>query len=323
MWNILGQIIRPFGLTADETSLSIRIPEIERENKKGARVFLTNSPTKTLDFLGLSHQNGEWTRPFKSVEDLFEYAASCKWFMLWPEGSEAAEKEATLDNGTTAQGQSGYLSKLKHNDRARMKQRPLFARWVEDFRPRCHEQGRSLVADPGRTPGHVHDEVRLQAFRAFPASEHAYAAALAAWRREKVRIYVKTKVIKEDMCLPADVSRVLPAPQERADTSAADTSAADIERNWRGVLRSALAKILIEDDAGFDGIEPPRLRDEEGTLVVEDVKDWVNRNWEEVGRVAWQSQCAKVRAKMEEKRKLAEVSAAAEGEITDNGDNNI
>ncbi|ROW16147.1 hypothetical protein VPNG_01803 [Cytospora leucostoma] len=316
IWNMLGQTIRPFGLTADETGLTIRIPEIEKENRKAARIFLTRSPTEVLDFLGLRHQNGEWKRPLRSVEDLFEYAASCKWFMLWPRGSTEAEDEETAasrgavddasNNNKGARDHSEETKKLKHNDRARMKQRPIFARWVEEFKPRCREQGRFLVTDPDRTPDRVRDEARRLAFETFPGSEAAYAAALAAWRREKARIYVKNKVIKEDACLPADISHshVLPTPQEGATSAPPDA-----ERHWRGVLRSALAKILIQDDAGFGGIVPPALRDGDGVLVVEDVRDWVVRNWEEVGRVAWEMQCEKARARMEERR-------LAEGEAT-------
>ena len=315
LWNMLGQIIRPFGLTADETSLYIRIPEIEHENRKGSRVFLTSHPTKVLDFLGLSYQHGELERPFQSVDELFEYAASCRWFMLWPEGIEPEEKEQQATRGGSTDvnstkgingDQSEQARRLKCNDRARMKQRPVFARWVEEFRPRCRKQGRFLVSDPGRTPAHVRDEVRLEAFRAFPGCESAYAATLTAWRREKVRIHVK-RVIKEDVCLPADVSHVQPVPQE-------GTNAAGAERSWRGALRSALAKILIDDDEGFAGIVPPRLRDNEGILIVEDVKDWIVRNWEEVSRVAWSLQCARARAAMEEReRKLAEAAGAAGG----------
>ncbi|KUI60436.1 hypothetical protein VP1G_07638 [Cytospora mali] len=331
LWNMLGLIIRPFGLTADETSLSIRIPEIEKENKKGSRVFLTSNPTEVLDFLGLSHQNGEWERPFKSVKDLFEYAASCKWFMLWPRDTEAEDDKKTAqdnndnttatttatttsNNNTSNKDQGEEAKKLKHNDRARMKQRAIFARWVDEFIPQCREQRRFLV--PGataQTPDDVRDDVRAQAFRVFPDSGPIYAATLAAWRREKTRIYVKNTVIKGDVCLPADISHVLPAPRGGGTTTAAAADGApDTERMWRGALRSALAKILIDDDEGFGGVVPPRLRDGQGVLVVEDVKDWINRHWEVVGRVAWEVQCEKVRANVERKRKLAEVTGAAD-----------
>ncbi|KUI66491.1 hypothetical protein VM1G_01521 [Cytospora mali] len=316
LWNMLGMIIRPFGLTADETSLSIRIPEIERENKKGSRVFLTSNPTEVLDFLGLSQQNGEWERPFKSVKDLFEYAAGCKWFILWPRDTEAEEDKKTThennnnnNNNATNKDQSEEAKKLKHNDRARMKQRPLFARWVDDFIPQCREQGRFPVPGPAtKTPDDVRADVRAEAFRAFPDSEPIYAATLAAWRREKTRVYVKNTVIKGDVCLPADISHVLPAPREEAAGAAIADGAPDAERMWRGALRSALAKILIDDDAGFGGVVPPKLRDDQGALVVDDVKDWINRHWEEVGRVAWEVQCEKFRANVERKRKLAEVT---------------
>ncbi|KAI3397478.1 hypothetical protein diail_10690 [Diaporthe ilicicola] len=321
LWNMIGQTIRPFGLTADEIGLYIRIPEIERLDKKKARVLLSHDPIKVLDFLGLSRLNGEWEKPFESVDDLFEYAASCKWFMLWPKGQDAEGRTATGDEskGRTDKEIQDDLRKLKANDRARMKQRPAFARWVNEFLPACREQGRFMAFNPEeRTKEDVRDDVRKLAFETFPGSEAAYSAALADWNKERTRIFVKSKVIKEDTCLPSDITPFLPPLRERDGDSS--TSLPDLERNWRGVLRSALVKVVIDDDETFEGIVPPKLRNADGVLEVDDVKDWINRNWVDVGRVAWRMNRERATESMARKRKAAQEAPETETTAAATGD---
>lgn len=288
---MIGQTIRPLGLTADEFGLFIRIPEIENQDKKKARVFLTSDPAAVLDFLGLSQRNGEREKPFKSINDLFEYAASCKWFMLWPKDQEAEEEKAS--------------------DRSRVRNRPVFKRWADEFIPACRASGRFLVPNPEqRTRAAVRDEVRREVFRTFPGSEAAYDFVLASWNRERARVLVKNKIIKEDVCLPDDITPFLPTTTTREHDGGGDDAGEeymrDLEKNWRGVLRSALARVIIDDDDSFGGVDPPRLRDAEGVLQVDDVKDWINRNWERVGKVAWVLNCERARESVERKRKAAE-----------------
>lgn len=321
---MVGQTIRPHGLTADEVGLYIRIPEIEKQDKKKARVLLSSDPTRVIDFLGLGRHNREWEKPFASVRDLFEYAASCKWFMLWPRDQDS-EEEGTTRGGTKDKVDEELLKdlkKLKANDRARMKQRPDFARWVNEFIPDCRAKGRFMVPNPEkRTPRDVRDDVRKEAFRTFAGSEAAYKSALADWNKEKTRIFVKNKLIKEDACVPADITASLPALPKR--DGGGDTGAAlrELEKNWRGVLRSSLVKVIVDDDDSFEGIKPPKLRDADGVLQVDDIKDWINRNWEDVGRVAWDLYLERARESIARKRKAAEDTQAgkASGAATGGG----
>lgn len=293
---MLGQTIRPLGLTADEVGLLIRIPEIEKEDKKKARVLLTSDPTKVNNFLGLSRPKSEWENPFKSVNDLFEYAASCKWFMLWPSDKDSEEEGTSredTEDGADKKTQD-ELKKLKTKERSRMKQRPVFARWVDEFVPACRAKGRSVVSNPKeRTMETVRNEVREQAFKAFPGSEAAYNSKLADWNKEKTRIYVRNGLIKHGAYLPEDIKRYLPVPRDRDGEQGDDKSARllVIERQWRSALRSAMEKIVIDDDDSFEGVVPPKLRDAGGVLKVDEVKDWMEKNWAEVARVAWKRQC--------------------------------
>ncbi|KAF3764880.1 hypothetical protein M406DRAFT_239722, partial [Cryphonectria parasitica EP155] len=293
LWIILGSILRPFGLTVDEEACYIRIPEIENQDRKKARVFLTDNPTDLLDFLALEHEAGQWTSPFPSVDEMFEYAASCRWFTLWPEAPNNEAGSAVPDGSKDREEASAAKVKLDPGDRERMSQRAVFARWVEDFIPHCLATGRFVTPDPQtRTKAAVRDQVRRLAFEKFPGSEARYTAQLAAWNREKARIFVKNKLIKHDMAVPEDISH--------------------IGRSWRGGLRSALVQIIVEDENGFQehGIETPQLRDEHGVLVVDRVKTWIEENWEDVGRAAWSKNCTRAsqwfRIKKERETKRAE-----------------
>lgn len=288
LWNILGTIHRPHGLTISDKALHIRIPEIEDYDKKRARVFLTDHPAEVLDFLGLSIRNHEWERPFASVDDLFEYAAQCRWFILAPHNDD--EENIAQDEAAAAR------RKLKHNDRQRMRQRPIFARWLDEFVPACRAAGR-FVATDGHNPS-LRKEVRDAAFTTFSNAKTAYHARLEEWRDERARLYVKNTLIRSGACLPdvESVARVVPAPQEGSTAEAGD-----IAVSWRGVLRSALTRILVERDylwledvPGTVLTEPPPpLRDQSGAVTEEELRAWVAGNWSVVGRAAWRENCAR------------------------------
>ena len=110
IWNILGAVIRAYGLTADGHGLTIRVAEMENRNRKKSKIFLTNNPSETLEFLGLDNypppgtaykaedEDDEykfvtgrlagqeiWPVPFPSTNAMFEYATSCRMFWLKPD----------------------------------------------------------------------------------------------------------------------------------------------------------------------------------------------------------------------------------------------
>ncbi|KAI8175828.1 hypothetical protein KHU50_004096 [Colletotrichum sp. SAR 10_65] len=72
LWSILGTIIRPYGLTVDEESLWVRIVEMEKFDKKRARVLLTQDPYEILSFLGLAADSHIWDSAFESLEDMYD-----------------------------------------------------------------------------------------------------------------------------------------------------------------------------------------------------------------------------------------------------------
>lgn len=142
IWQILGSIIRPMGLTVDNLGLWIRVPEIERVNKNQAKVWLTSKPSFILKFLEVSIP--QYYRPFPSIEAMFEYVAKSPMFSVPPEEDK--------DVG---------LAAMTHNDRKRMSSRPVYRQWVTEFKPRCREQG--LYSQSAYT----RETVKEKAFREF------------------------------------------------------------------------------------------------------------------------------------------------------------
>lgn len=250
LWNIIGSIIRPYGLTVDETGLYVRIPEIESLDKKKARILLSTNPNEILSFLGLKYHDMQWEEPFSSVDELFEYASTCRLFWVRPEFDE---KHMLTDGGVIEK------SKLKANDRRRMKYRPVFRKWVDEFLPLCREAG--LFAEQNAT----RDSVRVEAFEYFPGSQYTYETQLREWNLERQRQTLWRDVIK------ASNPKM---PEGRTITLN--------ERSWNGQVASAFKKIIMQNNYTL-GIRPPTsLRDKTGFYHEEKVKQFVVENWEQV-----------------------------------------
>ncbi|KAI9822665.1 MAG: hypothetical protein M1827_000384 [Pycnora praestabilis] len=152
LWNILGSTIRKFGLTANDEGLHLRVAEIEESNRKASFLFLTSDPGTTLKFLGLDE--GAFWKGFKTVEQLFRYAAGSRF--LRPESYKKED--------------------LKHNDRQRMRQRPIYRRFVEEWLPAQTE----LV---GRDTSLTRETVCKEVIEQFGVKEE-YTKRLEEWRRK-------------------------------------------------------------------------------------------------------------------------------------------
>lgn len=122
-WNVMGSMIRPYGLTVDDTALWLRVPEIEEHNRKRARIFLTSDPAKVMEFLDMRLE-GYWDKAFSSMEELYDYITTCRLMYVDPTLTDSEEP------------------KLKSNDRRRMNYRPVFRKWIDEFVPECRRLGK-------------------------------------------------------------------------------------------------------------------------------------------------------------------------------------
>lgn len=163
LWSLLGTTIRPFGLTANDTGLHLRIAEIEGLNRKRSLVFLTNEPDVVLHFLGLDLET--YGRPFESVEAMYEYVCGCRFF----------------------RGETYIRSDLKANDRKRMAQRELYRRFVDVWLPENETRGRTQIGmDAGLTKGDVVEAV-LSRF----GKRQEYEERIEEWRKERQELLIK------------------------------------------------------------------------------------------------------------------------------------
>ncbi|KAH9429240.1 hypothetical protein MCOR02_010647 [Pyricularia oryzae] len=290
MWQLLGTIIRPLGLKADETALYLITPEIEPINKKRAMVFLSDDPGQVCDFLGLPHADGQWDKPFGSVDDMFAYASQCRFFWIWP--------QAASDNADTTPDPLSPTRTQTANDRRRIKTRPAYRTWVDDFVPRLRSQGQHAPpADLASfSKDALRDHVREECFRFFLASRALYASQLAAWTAERQELAVRSELIK------AVASEEAVAAHPGYDP---------VHGSSRGVVLAALKKIVVEGDASYGGIVPSSpLRNPDGTWRMDEAASWLRENWAAVAEVAWatnRAKCAEnMKAKMKRKAEEAE-----------------
>lgn len=163
LWNLLGTTIRPFGLTANDTGLNIRVAEIEELNRKRGMLLLTSEPDEVLDFLGLDFE--EYQHPFDSLEALYQYVACSRFFRA-----------------------NTYIrSDLKANDRKRMAQRDLYKRFVDEWVP---ENAHFLKTRGGRDANLTREDVQEAALERW-SKRAGFEERVEKWRKE--RSDLKTK----------------------------------------------------------------------------------------------------------------------------------
>ncbi|KAF7548534.1 hypothetical protein G7046_g8642 [Stylonectria norvegica] len=251
IWNLLGTTIRPYGLTIDETSLWLRVPEIEPHNRHRAKVFLSSDPIDILKFLGMPI-DGYWEEPFDSLEDMFEYTARCRLFWIKP---------LDLDQQGIATDLQQDRNKLKANDRKRMNQRPGFRKWIEEFKPKCREEGRFLIKPTTR------EEVTTEAFAWFHV-EKEFNSRRREFLLERQKDMIWNIVIKGAV---PEVGLSNPDPRDIL---------------YRSCLVRALKRVIFEGDDRYGILPETTLKDEEGFYITEDVLDFIARKGDEIGLAA-------------------------------------
>lgn len=166
-WNILGTAIRPFGLTANERGLFLRISEIEDADKNRSLVFLCSEPDAVLMFC-TGMDVDEYNRGWKSVGDMFEW----------------------LSRGRFMRKESFVRSRLKANDRKRIGQREVYRRFVEECVPGWTERN-----PEGRNELDTREGVLEEALQLFGKRED-YERKIEEWRTELLNAPIKRELRK-------------------------------------------------------------------------------------------------------------------------------
>src|SRR2546421_1796819 len=141
LWMILGGMIRPYGLVINNTGLHLRLLGLDDMAKDKRTIPLTASPSAVLRYLGLD-ESIYW-KPFGSVDAMFAYAASCRFY-----------------------NPHAYETKVNWNanDRSRMKKRPIFMKWHNEYlqEHRGDAPGRSVTANRQEVIGEAKTEFGVE-----------------------------------------------------------------------------------------------------------------------------------------------------------------
>lgn len=308
-------------MTVDEEALWIRIPEIEKHDRKQAKIKLTDDPIEVLDFIGMKYDDGFWEAPFESVDALFDYVTTCRLPLVrYPDLSDAdaapvpaAAAGVPVGGGSPSDGDNNKNNNnndssnniittasspleeavviatetkksLKSNDRRRMNQRPVYRRWINEVMPRFLAEGRLTSIDGPDELAEMRARVRQQAFERFPGVENDYETRLKAWQVAKSIEAVK-RIIKE----------LAPPPTDKEE---------NVHR--RGTLISALKKTILEGDTSFLGVSPdddsdesrpqpppPPFKTEDGIYDLDAVRTFIIERGRHLGVVAWERHCGR------------------------------
>lgn len=257
IWNLLGHIIRSFGLTVDDDALYIRIREIEDVNRKRSKIFLTSDPVEVLRFLGLPI-DGFWDCPFLSQRAMFDYVLQCRLFWIRPQ-SQKHDTMPPIGEAITNNPAAGRAA-LTSNERRRLAGRPAYRAWIDEFIPQCREKGMYSSRPTWRWA------VKAQAITRFGIGKE-YARRLSEFLLEKQQRRIGD-IIKEAM-----------PPAEPKDQSAT---------TYRSCLIKALKNIIIEGSEEFGVVRPANLLRANGYLNERAVNTFIACSKDTVGRLAFQ-----------------------------------
>ncbi|KAK8239732.1 hypothetical protein IWZ00DRAFT_492834 [Phyllosticta capitalensis] len=136
---------RPFGLSFRHSGLWMRVPDTNWKDDKKSLFFLSKDVDAILSFLGLDPR--KWKEGFASLEDIFEFAVSSKWFSredfsvnrdeedspsqsaVFPPSPSARSNTTSASTNTATSGRPGSYEKYK------AKKRSVWNTFVMEFLP--------------------------------------------------------------------------------------------------------------------------------------------------------------------------------------------
>lgn len=287
IWNLVGSLVRPYGLTVDDTGMWARIPEVEAIYKQRAKVHLTSSPPAVLSFLDLpttgAHARRWVDEPFPSQDDMFEYVTHCRMMYIAPAAAGAPDQQ----NHDEGHNLLKDVQNLKHNDRKRMQHRPGFRRWIEEFIPKCRAQGRFTTQTTDR------QQITSEALETFNAREE-FERKRAEFLLERQRDYIWNGIIK---------TQIPDVPLGEADQKVIMA---------RSGLVKGLKRVILERDESYGVPFEEDLLGKDGFYDEEKVKEFIERHKETVQKGAIAKQNATYIETLERKKKAKEAKAKAE-----------
>ncbi|KAK7530438.1 hypothetical protein JOL62DRAFT_587573 [Phyllosticta paracitricarpa] len=219
LFGFLKTGVRPFGLSLRPSGLWVRVADAEQQQETGGKLtngcvssdaqerhdplfFLSNDVDAILKFLGLSKR--KWEQPFDSLQDVFEYAVSARWF---------SKRDFYGENGESKLSQP-QTHRAKHSYEAYKAQRRNIWNVFTSYLSR-----RNLPADPFTT-----SQSNKDSSSAAIETKHRNATLLAALShfhtaRSRYAIHLATRAAAHrEAAFWARVKAALPALMTEAQT---------------------------------------------------------------------------------------------------------
>lgn len=225
LWNILGVMGKPFGLSVNDTGVRISAETIEKRNRKASMVFLTDSPQDAIEFFGCNWE--QYQKGFQTVEEFFAFCAQCRFInhdkISW--------------------------KLIGRRDEGRLKEkRPLCRRWVTEYLPSLASnevQNETATSHPKITREAVLEEA-LTKFNKW----HEYQCLTSGWNKDNFdremwdRIGQLLPVEKKNL---GHVLRPLKKRLQEEDETTGEKGFGALEAEWRNSRESRWADIALDE----------------------------------------------------------------------------
>jgi uncharacterized protein (DUF2267 family) len=304
-WSIVGSVIRAYGLSFRPTGLYIRIPEVEKVNRKLALVLFTSSPDGILGFLFKDAKGWGDRDRFASLEEMCDFIRqNCRFYR--PPREQEKPEDGGDDNDDEKQiGARVDLEKAwKKKDRDRVMKRSGFRYWVEEYIPKHsaadRERGfRGEYADLDR------EEVAEMVKKVYGgmAEEYEQKQKLGLRQINLKQLWTDVRVaVTSPPAVESELDKNKGKEKDTITTEQIDTSTIHPQFNPTFVLRTLRRRLSLEaSDKPDDQLDEMQLAYREGNF--EDVKEWAVGNWRDVAEKKWEdnrvNSAAHLREKME------------------------
>lgn len=224
LWNILGVMGKPFGISVNDTGVRISAESIEKRNRKASMLFLTDSPQEAIELFGCSWE--QYQKGFRTVEEFFAFCAQCRFINY--------EKIS--------------WKLIGRRDEGRLKEkRPLCRRWVTEYLPSIAPNGVQNETAATSRPGITREAVLEEALTRFN-KWHEYRCLTAGWNKDNFdkemwdRIAGLLPVEKRNL---GHVLRPLKKRLQKEDETTREKGFGALEAEWRNSRESKWADIAL------------------------------------------------------------------------------
>lgn len=242
LWNILGVMGKPFGISVNDTGVRISAESIEKRNRKASMLFLTESPREAIEFFGCDWD--QYQKGFQTVEEFFAFCAQSRFIhhekISW--------------------------KLIGRRDEGRLKEkRPLCRRWVMEYLPSLASPNESQT----KTTTNITREALLgEALTRFNKWD-GYHLLVAGWNKGNFDKEMWGRIAKLLPVEGGDLGHVLRPLKRRLqieDATSGERGFQALAAEWRHSRESRWADIALNEWKALleTGLAESEVRKKEG-----------------------------------------------------------